>query len=191
MRYIFAGKRIKISVFLPVFIYLWTVFSGYEAAVSAAAAVLIHETGHLAAGLFSRRGIKSVTLSLFGADIEYSGVVPYKTDLFIALSGPLASLAAGALLYGYLPVFSGISVIYGLMNLIPVPCFDGGRALRSALYSIADVCTAGRICDTVNVVLLLIMYLFSVFLLFYTSFNASLLLICIYVFADSYVKMKE
>ena len=190
MRYIFLGKRLKCAVFLPALVFLWVVFAGYKTALFSLAAAAVHEAGHIISGLAARRKIASVTLSALGADIEYTGAVPYKTDVITALSGPFFSIAAGLLFYRLFPVFSAASLIYGLLNLIPVPCFDGGRALRCALYLFADISKADVICDAVCVFFLIIMYVFSVFLLFYTSFNASLLLICAYVFIKSYVKTK-
>lgn len=191
MRYIFLGKKVRLSTLLPSAVYLWAYFCGYETALASLFAVLIHEAGHLTAGIVLRRRISSVTLSALGADIEYTGVSSYKTNLLIAVAGPFASILAGAVTTGGFSVFSSVSVIYGMMNLIPVPCFDGGRALRCILYNCAGVVTADKICDAVSVVFLLVLYLFSVFLLFYTSFNASLLFICFYVFADSYIKMNK
>ena len=190
MRYIFLGKRLRCGTYLPVMIYLWAVFAGCETAFFSLAAVAIHEAGHIFAGAAAKRKINSVTLTALGADIEYSGAVPYKTDLIIALSGPLYSIASGLIFFRFFPIFSVISVIYGVLNLIPVSCFDGGRALRCALYLFADIDAAGRICDVIGVFFLIIMYVFSVFLLFYTSFNASLLFVCAYVFIRSYIKMK-
>ena len=82
-----------------------------------------------------------------------------------------------------------VSLAYGLLNLIPVPCFDGGRALYGVSHLLAPAPAADVICDAVNIFFLLLLYLFSVFILFYTSFNASLLLICAYIFVKSYMQM--
>ena len=190
MRYIYLGKRLKCSVFLPPLIFLFCVSAGLQRSFSAFAAVILHEAGHITAGLILKRKISYATLSALGADIEYTGAASYKADIITALCGPVFSLISRFLLCGVFYEFAVISVIYGLMNLIPVPCFDGGRALRGALYSSSDITVSERICDAVSVFCLIIMYLFSVFLLFYTSFNASLLFLCAYVFFDSYIKMK-
>ena len=190
MRYIFLGKRVRLSVFLPATLYFWTVFAGPEAALQSFSAVVLHECGHIFAGLVTGRKISVVTLSPFGADIGYTGASSYKTDVLTALAGPFVSVISGILFYKAFYGFAVISFIYGLLNLIPVPCFDGGRTLRCILRSSADIVKADLICDAVSVLFLIIMYVFSVFLLFYTSFNASLLFICAYVFTESYVKMK-
>lgn len=190
MRYIFLGKRVRCSTLLPLLAYLWCVFAGVKTAFFSLAAVAVHEAGHIIAGYLTRRKISSLTLSPLGADIVYTGTASYGSEIFAAFSGPFFSLFSGIALYGALPGFSAVSIAYGLLNLIPVPCFDGGRALRSVLYSLTELSAADKICGAVNIVFLIIMYLFSVFLLFYTSFNASLLLLCAYVFADSYLKMR-
>lgn len=189
MRYIYIGKTVKCSVFLPVLLYFWYVISGARTFLCLVFAVVIHEAGHIIAGLAMRRMISSFTLSPLGADIEYSGAVSYGAEIIIALAGPLASVLAGAACF-FSRDFAVVSVIYGIINLIPVPCFDGGRALRFFICFFFDILLSDKICSAVNIIFLIIMYLFSVFLLFYTSFNATLLFLCAYVFLNSYVKMK-
>lgn len=187
MPYIYLGPKIKISAFLPPLLFL--LFCTGAPVLSAAVSVIIHEAAHLAAGAFFRLKPAAVTVSPLGADIKYSGVIPYKTEIPLALSGPFLSVVFAFAVRPFSRECFSVSLIYGLLNLLPVPCFDGGRALCAAVYGRFSYNTADAVCGAVNTVFLILLYLFSVFVLFYTSFNASLLLICACIFVRSYVKM--
>ena len=187
MLYIYLGRKIKVNILLPLLLFL-RFYSGVSV-LPAAVAVIIHEAGHFLTGAALGLKAEAVTLSPLGADIRYAGIIPYKTDVLTALAGPLSSvifaLAARFISHEYFAV----SLIYGLLNLLPVPCFDGDRMARGVVYGRLPYDKADTVCCVINTVFLILLYLFSVFLLFYTSFNASLLLICAYIFVKSYMQM--
>ena len=187
MIYIYFGRKFRLSVLVPLLIFL-RFYSG-DSVLTAAAAVIIHEAAHFTAGAALGLKTETVTLSPLGADIKYRGVIPYKTETALALSGPLVSIIAAFAARFISYDFFTVSLIYGLLNLLPVPCFDGGRALNALVFLFAPYRTADVICSVISTVFLILLYLFSVFILFYTSFNASLLFICAYIFVKSYIKM--
>jgi Zn-dependent protease/CBS domain-containing protein len=127
----------------------WTV--AVAAAVLFLASLLAHELAH---ALVARRcGVKvrSITLWMLGGVTEFEGEPPTAgADFRIALAGPVASLAAGALFYGvaaaihaakgppivvsaatWLAVMNGV---LGVFNLLPGAPLDGGRVLRAVLW---------------------------------------------------------
>ena len=55
---------------------------------------MIHEAAHIAAGALLGLKVETVTLSPLGADIGYRGVIPYKAEIPLALSGPFASVVS-------------------------------------------------------------------------------------------------
>ncbi len=187
MPYILIGPKIRLSPLLPPLLFL--LFRSGAPLLSACAAVAIHEAAHAAAGVFLRLEAETVTVSPLGADIRYKGVIPYGAEVTLALAGPAASVLSAFAALFFLREYFSVSLVYGLLNLVPVPCLDGGRALYGILHILAPAEKADALCRAVNVVFLMLLYLFSVFLLFYTSFNASLLFLCAYIFINSYVKM--
>ncbi|MBO4870005.1 MAG: M50 family metallopeptidase [Clostridia bacterium] len=189
MRYIYFGKKFRIGVEVPPLLYL-LVCCGGVFSLYAAAAVLLHELGHAAAAALCGRRVEMLTVSLPGADIRCGGVCGYRSDLILFLAGPAASLLFAAAFFRPLPYFSFFSAVYGALNLIPVPCFDGGRALFAAVADKTDADRAASVCGVCGAVSLALLYPVAVFTLFYTSCNASLLILCCCVFADSYIRMR-
>ena len=190
MRYIYLSEKVRISVLLPGALFLLLV-RDVTAAFCITAAVALHELGHLAAGRLLGYRADSFTLGISGADIAYAGIMSYKDDIKTALAGPLVSLAAGAL---FLPVFSEAalySIAYGALNAVPVGVFDGGRALRALLLKALPYAAAEKAFAAISFTALFLLYLAGVFLLLYTSCNASLFFLCVYAFAAAVTDKKD
>ncbi|MBQ3870335.1 MAG: hypothetical protein II777_07270 [Clostridia bacterium] len=190
-RYIYLSKRIKISALLPGALFLLLVRSGAARFFCIAAALAVHELGHIIAGGALGYKTDSFTLGLLGADIKYRGVIGYKEDIVIALSGPAANLLTGAL---FLPVFRSFALYgfaYAALNLAPVEGFDGGRALKALLYTVLPYRYAETAFNAVSLSTLFILYLTGIFILLYTSFNATLFFICIYTFFSCTVEKRS
>jgi Zn-dependent protease/CBS domain-containing protein len=121
------------------------------AAVLFLASLLAHELAHALVARRSGVTVRSVTLWMLGGVTEFEGEPPTAgADFKIALAGPMASLAAGAICYGagaavhaaggpaivvaaavWLAVMNGI---LGVFNLLPGAPLDGGRVLRAVLW---------------------------------------------------------
>ena len=158
--------------------------------------VLVHELAH---SLVARsKGIKmqSITLLMFGGVAQMDEGIPEpRTELPMALAGPLMSLIFGLLccglvyvapemtpdpamqgvlvfLFGYLGV---LNVILFAFNLIPAFPMDGGRVLRAVLAARMPLDRATRIAANVGKAFAVIfgiigLYFFSPFLILIALF---------------------
>lgn len=127
-----------------------------------ALAALLHEAGHILAAKLQGINIKRISLGVLGLKIETDErLFSYKSELILALSGPLANLASLAVIlviaracgvpipnliersaqmlqtghseaWGYVGFFALSSLIHAATNLMPIKSFDGGRATRCA-----------------------------------------------------------
>lgn len=112
--------------------------------------VLLHELGHSVVALYHGIRVTSITLFIFGgaAQIAREADRP-RTELLVAIAGPLTSFALGGLCWG-VAVLAGagagwltvpaaylalINLALGAFNLVPGFPMDGGRVLRAGLWA--------------------------------------------------------
>lgn len=111
-------------------------------------AVLVHEIGHAGVARAFKLPSKRIVLTFFGGHVEFETALKKRwQQIAVSLSGPLINLAtyallltfAGALLQLPSPVvavldqLAYVSLILGVLNLLPGFPLDGGRALVSLL----------------------------------------------------------
>ncbi|MBA9002347.1 site-2 protease family protein [Thermomonospora cellulosilytica] len=121
------------------------------AAVAFLASLLAHELAHAIAARRHGIGVEGITLWLLGGVARLHGDPRGpKADFWIAVVGPLTSLALGAvfgvlaqvlfwvggtgLTVGVLSYLAGLNVLLAVFNLVPAAPLDGGRVLRAALW---------------------------------------------------------
>jgi Zn-dependent protease/CBS domain-containing protein len=119
------------------------------AAILFFASVLLHELGHAFQAQREGLEIDGITLWLFGGVARFKGMFPSAgAELRIAIAGPAVSLALGFLFVAFARIMSlpdavdGVAAWLGFTNLIllvfnllPALPLDGGRVLRSLLWS--------------------------------------------------------
>jgi Zn-dependent protease len=125
---------------------------GVVGAIGLFLSIIVHELSH---SLVARRfglPIRGITLFIFGGVAEMNEEPPSaKSEFYMALAGPLASIAIGLAFLGinlltgsslFSTPIHGVITYLGLINLIlagfnMLPAFplDGGRVLRSGLWA--------------------------------------------------------
>jgi len=112
--------------------------------------VLLHELGHSVVALRYKIPVRSITLFLFGGFAQIGAEPPSAVaEFYIAVAGPLVSLALAILFYAAQPLVAGIEPLLGvakylayinlalaLFNLIPGYPLDGGRVLRAIVWAV-------------------------------------------------------
>lgn len=101
----------------------------------ALAACALHELGHYGTILALGGDIKLIRLTAVGAEMVLSRPMGYFQEGLAALAGPGVNLllAAAACRWEGGLTFSGINLVLGCFNLLPLGRLDGGRALRCTL----------------------------------------------------------
>ncbi len=134
---------------LPPATYFWM---GLFGALGLFASIIVHELFHsLVARKFGLH-MKGITLFIFGGVAEMPGEPPSaRAEFFIAIAGPIASIVLGFLFFlihmgaraigwpvsfvGVFGYLGGVNWFLAVLNLIPAFPLDGGRVLRSILWS--------------------------------------------------------
>lgn len=124
--------------------------AGMIATVLFFASILVHELSHALTAIRSGIKIPEITLFIFGglAKLSQDPTDP-KTELKIAIAGPLSSLVLAAifaaikallrsepatLAYGVFDYLAWINVALAVFNLVPGYPLDGGRILRAIVW---------------------------------------------------------
>ena len=123
------------------------------------AAAGIHELGHLAAIRLLGAEIRGIRLAVGGMVIDYNGSrLSYFGDMVTALAGPAASILAAvffSLVARSQPLdglfyFTGLNLLLGLFNLVPVLPLDGGRAVLALLTAAKGPAEAEMLCGAMT-----------------------------------------
>ncbi len=154
---------------LPV---LWHEPRGYLLFMLAAAA--IHEAGHLFAFLLLGRRTPRFSLRAFGFLLTpRDATLSYKGELTVAAAGPFFNLLMALSLIPAMQAgvafeanfcFFALNLLTGVLNLLPIYGFDGGRVLRNALFLLIPPHAADRIGDAVAFAFAALFYFTTLFL---------------------------
>ena len=141
------------------------------AAMSLLAAAL-HEIGHLVAARVMHIPIGAMRFDLLGARIDVKGrILSYGEEWLLCMSGPLSSLVfslIGSFFWSHTKLaiaFSCASLLLGLLNLLPIQTFDGGRMLECALLSFTTPQKTGSILRGCTFLFLWLLWAFSDYLM--------------------------
>ena len=141
-------------------------------AVMSLLAATLHELGHLAAAGMMKIPLGAMHFDLLGARIDVKGrILSYGEEWLLCMAGPLASLfgsIVGFLFWRHSTlaiVFSCASLILGLLNLLPIQTFDGGRMLECTLLSFTTPQHTVAILKGCTFLFLWLLWAFSVYLM--------------------------
>ena len=166
-------------------------------ALAAFVSVTIHESGHLIAAKILNIDLTECKIDIFGAALSPALCdFSYKDEIFLCICGPAANFFTSVVcvpLYhftdcDFLLYFILSSFSLAILNLLPVKDFDGGRIFNSLLCLISDTYKAEQITLSVSFVVILLLWIVSVYLLLIARSNLSLFVFSISLFVKIFVK---
>lgn len=121
--------------------------AGFVFAVVLYLSVLLHEASHAVVAKRLGYGVNSITLHFLGGMTEIDGTSRRpRHEFWIAVVGPLTSIAVGAAAFGLwflvpdslvrlaIGGLAGTNLLIGVLNLVPGLPLDGGRVLKSLVW---------------------------------------------------------
>ena len=182
--------------FFAVMLALSLVFSPSLLSLCAALAALLHELGHVGMAALCGIRLRECQIGIYGAGlVPDGGVYSYAQEIALCLAGPLVNLLSasvglhlpdGAFRQGFL--FSSLAL--GLLNLLPIRGFDGGRILSALLLRFWQPRTAERITDVLSFLCVLSLWCCSVYLLIRFVASLSLFIFSLSLFARIFLTEK-
>ena len=195
--------RIDLKIFIFLILFYFTRQIGIYSIIMLFA--IIHECGHLLAGIVLNMKVKRLTLMPMGLSVEFA----LKTEdynekilkankieikrLVVAIAGPLVNLLIMfiVILIGKDTAFNMViiysNLLIALFNLLPIYPLDGGRILKSILSLLCNKQKANIYMNKIsNIILFIITFVFSLLIYYYK--NIGIVLITIYLW---YIVLKE
>ena len=167
--------------------------------LAAILAAAIHELGHIIAARICKISLGELKLGIFGAALTPKTMLcSYKKEIALCLAGPLVNLLSAILLYpllksnnGFGSLFIGASLFLGILNLLPIHEFDGGRILFCILSSRLSLKSATRAIKTTSFILIFSLWSLSVYLLLKLSSSVSLFIFSLSLFAKIFLSQRD
>lgn len=163
------GLRIPLPVAA---VLLWTVIVDRSGVCFwTVVAAVLHECGHLLAAWRLHIPLHQLRLDFLGARIEVQGrMLSYGEEWLLSAAGPLTSLlsaAAAAVFWRYeaARIFSCASIVLGLLNLLPIRTFDGGRMLECLLNRYLGTAVALPVMRLISFLFLFLLWACAVYFL--------------------------
>jgi Zn-dependent protease len=165
-------KRLLIQPLALIYLLWLLVIDKSGIAAMSLLAAALHEVGHLLAAHFLKIPIRAMRFDLLGARIDVKGrILSYGEEWLLCMSGPLSSLLfslIGSFFWSHTKLaiaFSCASLLLGLLNLLPIQTFDGGRMLECALLSFTTPKKTGAILRGCTFLFLWLLWAFSAYLM--------------------------
>lgn len=164
------GLRVTPAVLITVALML--IFDPERICLLTLLAAFFHELGHLAVARLLGIPLHALRFGFLGARIDVRGrILSYGEEWLLCAAGPVCSLlgsALAAILWGVSPnarIFSCASLVLGMLNLLPIKSFDGGRMTECAIRFFAGDVWAERIMRPLSLLFLLLLWACSVYVL--------------------------
>jgi len=165
---------------------------GVAGAIGLFVSVAIHELGHAYAARRYGIGTRSITLWIFGGLAALESMPrEWNREFWIALAGPLTSVALGVVFWALLQLVPGglpivvfvvgwlavINVVLAVFNMVPAFPMDGGRILRALLARWRPYASATRIAARIGTIFALIFAVIGIL-----GWNPILVLIALFIY---------
>ncbi len=145
-------------------------------------AATIHECGHLLAARLLGLPLREMKLDLLGARLELSGgLLSFSDEWLLCAAGPMFSLLLSAILSplwkwsDFAVLLSCSSLLLGILNLLPIRSFDGGRMLDAFLSARFGTATGDRVLRLTSLLFLFLIWALAVYCLLRAGDGLSLL----------------
>jgi len=202
MPHIYKDMKIKIKfgIIAPLFIACLFLSDRWAYTLVALLAAALHELGHICASKLTGIRLSSLSLDLLGARLTTEQrLSSYKNEIILCVAGPLTNFlcSIAALLLGlfignaqvkeFVNFFAASSAALGILNLLPIKSFDGGRILDCALTRFFGIYVASKIISLLSFLCCFSLWSFSVYLMMRSGSSLSLFVFSVSLFSKLFV----
>ncbi len=186
--------KIKIS-FFAIMLFVSLIISGGLYSLIPLFAAVLHELGHIFAARIRGTKLSCLNIGILGARLSMpNGICSYTDEIIICAAGPVVNLSSAYIMYlintrfdthnEIIGIFIIASLCLGILNLLPIKTFDGGRILSAFISKLSNIEKAEMTVNFLSFIFLFILWSMSVYLLLRTSSSLSLFIFSISLFAS-------
>ncbi|MBQ7379137.1 MAG: M50 family metallopeptidase [Clostridia bacterium] len=162
--------------------------------VASLLAAVIHESGHILAAKLLCINLTHMKLDILGARLTTTGkLYSYPALVALCIAGPLINFLCFGLLFPFsennlwLSEFCLSNLSLGMLNLVPIDGFDGGRILHGLMCKLFPFDIAERISIILSFCSIFLLWLLSVWLLLRTGSSLTLFVFTCCLFSMLFV----
>ncbi len=193
-----SGKmKIRVS-FFGILIFLSLIVTRSYVSLVAMLAAAIHEAAHIFAARLCKIKIEELRLDIFGAALKTKKQLSsYWSEILLALSGPMSNMICAVLVFvlfggdvtenDFVSMFLSASLFLGMLNLLPIKDFDGGRVVYCFFEWKFSPYVASKIQRILSFFTVFALWLFSVYLLLRLGTSLSLFVFSSALFAKIFI----
>ena len=156
---------------------------------------ILHEFGHIIFGLILKMKPEKIEIMPLGLSVSFYKSLKDNSleEIFVALAGPIMSLALVILSYkidfNFISkqeaVYSNILIL--IFNLLPIYPLDGGRIIRGILHITLGSIKADALINKISKATIILLTVISSIAVYYYK-NLAIFLVCIFLW---YLTLKE
>lgn len=171
----YIGKtRIRITYWFVLILCVYAYFS--KNSIYVFLAMTAHELVHIFFITLFKGSINQINLSISQIHIiSQKDYLKNFEKVIISLSGPLLNLIFALISYKYNKDFMATNLVIGIFQLLPIVTLDGGEAMSVILIKYK------RLQKFISFLLSFLIFFIGIFLIIYTKYNFSLLIVGIYL----------
>ena len=194
-----AERVLRIGI-LPALIFcIMIVFQPVGVVFPSLAGVVLHESGHMLAAVLLGIPLRSLDIGTFGASLKVRGsLISYPKEFLLCAAGPamnFISAIAVAIFSDHSGYYSecgewfiAVSIMLGLLNLLPAEGFDGGRMLAVVTSSLFGPRASARLLSFTTFSSIVLLWMISVYLLIRYGTSLSLFVFTVSLFYRLFVE---
>ncbi len=194
-----SSKILRIGILPAAILMLMLIFQPSGIVLSSLGAAVLHELGHMLAAAALGIPLRSLDVGMFGASLRVRGsLISYPKEFFLCAAGPAMNFFSAIAVIilsehrGYFTEtgewFASVSLMLGVLNLMPAEGFDGGRMLSVAVTSLFGPRASARILSLSTFISILVLWMLSVYLLIRYGTSLSLFIFTISLFYRLFIE---
>ncbi len=158
--------------------------------LAALISAFLHECGHLAVIFIAGIGASEVRVTPYGLEIETRRKYrSFFEELLVSLAGCTVNFLIFLTFWrttGLIQSIAYASLVFGILNVLPIISLDGGEALRAFFSIFLSHRLAERVSRCVSFITLLMLWVLAVYIFLFSGYNYSLFIMAVWLFGKIY-----